>query len=813
MKLRAKLLLVTVPLIVFPLLVLSVVAYWQLHRQASGLKFQVMSAVMGDLQRELDGLLASNRANLQLFANSVLLRRYLAAGATDGHSLQPALIQEFRGYQQIYPRYREIQVLLPDGQRDIRVTTAGTDPGARGIDSGWLDSLGSLAPGESAERFLHETGTGKPVLRMGLGIFLTDPREDPVLGGFLVLSVELEFPVRQAREGLPGELRILYLDRAGRGLLPASPTPDPALRAVVVGAAASGAVLATRYQDRAVRLQARRLHPDLYLVGYVPESALLAASHRLRNLGLLILLGATGLTVILLVAFQQRVLLEPVQALHRAMLDYARNPCQLPTPPTGRDEIASLGRAFVEMAGSLRRSHERISFLAYHDGLTGLPNRVYVQEYLVHALARTRRTGCCLGLFFLDLDGFKLVNDSLGHHMGDELLKAVGNNLLGCLRGEDVVSRGDGVAVPSDSRVLARLGGDEFLIVVNDMPGEEAVERVAERLLRTLAVPFRIDGEEFTVSASIGVALGPEHSTDPEALIQYADMAMYDAKAQGRNTYRLYRSVLNTETVWRRRVETRLRRALEAGELMLHYQPQVAVADGRVVGCEALLRWHDAELGWVSPARFIPVIEQTGLIRPVSEWVFAEACRQARVWREAGLGELEMGVNLSAAHLDSPDLVTGVARVLADSGLAPHQLLLELTETSVMSGQQTGLGVLQGLRALGVGIALDDFGTGYSSLSYLRRFPIDCLKIDQSFLANLADRADAALVATIVAMGRGLGFEVVAEGVETQEQLDFLQAHGCHRAQGYLFSPPLTAAEFEHWLARRTRMAPVCLGC
>ena len=800
MKLRAKLLLVTVPLIVLSLLALATVAYWQLHRQASELKLQAMTAMLGEMQREVATLLAATRANLDLFAHSVLLRRYLAGGAAGAGARSPtSLVEEFRNYQRAQPLYREIQVLWPDGGEAIRIGAPSRGEPPR-VDAAFFQRLATLSSDGYAERFVPDSGSGVPILRMGTGLRLADAGR--TVSAYLLLAVDLEVLVRHVTRPRPHGIGIAYLDRDARAILPVRPALEGMNRQVLLTALATGTTMTIPHRDMPMRLQARRVHPELYLVGYLPEAALLSTSRRLRDIGLLILLVVTGLTVVLLLAFQQRFLVGPVQALHRAMRAFAEDPRRLPVLPTGSDEIGELSRTFAGMVQGLRDSHERISFLAYHDSLTGLPNRIFIQEHLGHALAGLQRTGRCLGLFFLDLDGFKLVNDSLGHSMGDELLKTVGKTLLGCLRGEDVVCRGE-ADIPWESGVLARLGGDKFLVVVGDLPGEAMAERVARRLLWVLETPFHIQGEVFTVSASIGVAVAPEHGDTPERLIRHADMAMYDAKAQGRNNFRIFRTALKTETVWRRHVDTRLRQALEQGALELHYQPQVALADCQVVGCEALLRWHDAELGWVSPGRFIPVIEQTGLIRPVSEWVFREACRQARAWRDGGLPPLEMGVNLSAAHLDSPELVETVAGILAETGLPPGQLLLELTETSVMSGQQAGLGVLQGLKSLGLRIALDDFGTGYSSLSYLRRFPIDELKIDQSFLRNLDDPGDAALVATIIAMGRGMGFEVVAEGVETGEQLQFLREHGCHRVQGYLFSRPLPAAEFQHWLTIR----------
>ena len=438
-----------------------------------------------------------------------------------------------------------------------------------------------------------------------------------------------------------------------------------------------------------------------------------------------------------------------------------------------------------------KEAGERIAYLAHHDVLTGLPNRVLLRDRFAHALALADRHGSHLAILFLDLDNFKMVNDTLGHAAGDRLLQAVAAQLRDCVRDTDTVSR---------------QGGDEFVVLLNDVHHTTTVERVAGKILERLATPLDIDGNVLTTSASIGICVHPEDGRDFDLLLQKADTAMYAAKEAGRNGYRFFNGEMNRHAQEHLRLQHRLRQALAGGELTLHYQPLIELAGGRVVGAEALLRWSDPELGDVSAARFIPVAEDCGLIVPIGAWVLEEACRQAQRWGDAGLGDLTISVNLSSLQLRRGDFVESIAAVLDRSGLAPQRLELELTESVLLHDSKLTLETLGRLKATGVRLAIDDFGTGYSSLSYLRRIPIDTLKIDRSFVRNVATDPDsAAIVHAILQLARSLCLGAVAEGVESTDQVEFLRAAGCAQAQGYLFSPALSAVELEAWVRGRGR--------
>ena len=440
----------------------------------------------------------------------------------------------------------------------------------------------------------------------------------------------------------------------------------------------------------------------------------------------------------------------------------------------------------------LHEREEQLQRQVYHDTLTGLPNRLLFQDRLALAVAQAHRHGNGLAVLFLDVDRFKVINDSLGHSVGDRLIREVAVRLRSCLREGDTV---------------ARLGGDEFTLLLPDVGQAVDAAKVAKKVLDLVRMPIELDGRELFVTSSMGISLYPDDGRDAETLVKNADAAMYRAKEQGRDLYQLYTPALNATALERLALESSLRKALAHSELLLHYQPILDVATRRVHGVEALLRWRHPELGLVPPGDFIPLAEVTGLILAIGPWVLRAACAQARAWQDLQPG-LRMAVNLSARQFQEAGLVGHVTDALADTGLDPHCLQLEITESSAMQNAQTAIQTLRELKALGVGLSIDDFGTGYSSLSYLKRFPIDTLKIDQSFIRDIGtDPDDAAIASAIIALAHTLKLTVVAEGVETADQLEFLTRHGCDRTQGYFFSRPLAAERCSELLAAPVKVA------
>lgn len=427
----------------------------------------------------------------------------------------------------------------------------------------------------------------------------------------------------------------------------------------------------------------------------------------------------------------------------------------------------------------------------YHDTLTGLPNRVLFEDRLTLELAHAQRDKQGLAVMFLDLDHFKLINDTLGHWVGDQLLQDVADRLKNALRGADTV---------------ARMGGDEFALLITQVTHAENVVKVVQKIFHALNPPFNFGDHEFHITTSIGITLYPNDGKDTQTLLKNADTALYRAKEQGRNIYQFYTPAMNTKTLERLALENNLRRALERKELIVYYQPRVKINTGQIVGMEALVRWQHPEQGLISPVKFIPLAEETGLIIPLGEWVLQTACAQTKAWQEAGLPPLRVGVNLSARQFQQPNLVERVAQVLKKTGLHPQYLELEITESAAMQNAEYTLLMLYHFKEMGIHISIDDFGTGYSSLSYLKKFPFHTLKLDQSFIRDLTtDPNDAMIAKIIITLAHGLKLEVVAEGVETQEQLDFLKRLQGDEVQGYLFSKPLPAEEFEQLLRQEMK--------
>jgi diguanylate cyclase (GGDEF)-like protein len=428
-----------------------------------------------------------------------------------------------------------------------------------------------------------------------------------------------------------------------------------------------------------------------------------------------------------------------------------------------------------------RHAEARIHYLAHHDMLTGLPNRAYLTERLATILALARRHGTLVAIMFIDLDNFKTVNDSFGHHMGDALLKEVAARIKEVLREADMVSR---------------LGGDEFLAILADLAAPEDAAKIADKLLQTISAPIALQGQQLCANASIGISLFPRDGDNADDLIRRADAAMYSAKDHGRRHSRFYTPGLSDEGAEMLAQESRLRQAVQRGEFVLFYQPQLNVGDLRLTGIEALVRWRHPERGLTDPSEFIEFAETHGLIDEIGQYVLREACRQNKAWQAAGFAALPISVNVSAVQFRRGDLVADVKRVLEETGLEGRYLELELTESLLMDKEVVGE-ALAGLRALGVKITIDDFGTGYSSLGYLKRYPIDKLKIDRSFIDDLGtDADDRAIASAIINLAKTLKLTALAEGVERQEQLDFLRVHGCDEFQGYLAGNPVPAEEF-----------------
>jgi diguanylate cyclase (GGDEF)-like protein len=437
--------------------------------------------------------------------------------------------------------------------------------------------------------------------------------------------------------------------------------------------------------------------------------------------------------------------------------------------------------------GETKLAHAaRVEYLAYHDGLTGLPNRSMFSKFLSQSISEAHRYGRHLAVAFLDLDRFKQINDTLGHEAGDQLLQEVALRLKGCVR---------------DSDTVARLGGDEFVVLLPELEDEKYAALVAQNILAAAAKPFILMGQEFRVTASVGISTYPQDGLDEQTLTKNADIAMYQAKAEGKNNFQFYSEKLNANSLERLTLESSLRHALERNEFRLHYQAKRDIASGKITGMEALLRWEHPDLGTVAPMQFIPVAEETGLIVPIGKWVLKTVCLQSIAWQKQGLPPLSIAVNLTTRQFLDEQLLADVTSILAETGMDPRLLEIELNEGLLINDVENTLRILTGLKALGIRIAVDDFGTGYSSLAMLQRFPLDTIKIDRSLMREFLGTAnDTGLADAIIAMGKSLSLTVVAQGVETKEQADHLRLHACDELQGFYFKRPLPLDEFTQLL-------------
>jgi len=467
---------------------------------------------------------------------------------------------------------------------------------------------------------------------------------------------------------------------------------------------------------------------------------------------------------------------------------------------SGKDELLAIVRDITER----KQAEEQIVYLAYHDTLTGLPNRPSFKERLNQALVHAKRYEQLVATLYLDLDRFKHINETFGHDVGDLLLKAVADRIVNCVRKDDFIAR------PSMDELIttvARIGGDEFTILLAEITHVQDAAKVARRILEALSLPFMLEGHEVFITVSIGIALYPFDGEDVDTLLENADTAMYHAKDQGKNNYQFYTQSMNATAFERFALENSLHTALDRQQFLLYYQPQLDIQTGKIVGMEALIRWQHPDMGLIAPAAFIPLAEETNLIVPIGEWVLLTACAQNKAWQVAGFPPMRVTVNLSGNQFRQKNLAETIDKVLYNTGLDPQYLELELTESIIMQGEETTITMLNKLKAMGIRLSIDDFGTGYSSLSYLKRFPLDTIKVDRSFVRDITtDPDDAAITVAIIALGHSLNLKVIAEGVETEKQLAFLSKQKCDEMQGYLFSPPVPAEVITQMLQERKRL-------
>ena len=804
MKLHAKIAALVLPLVVAPLLLLGAFAYAKIHdsmrQRVEADVVRALRTVSSQLSQEE----AAARGNLQLFISNIVVAKYATTGdETERYSLlQTPLLEVFKACQAAFPSYFEIRFLLPDGYEDARQSHGefGNSSDQEG-NSPWFQRLVASREDDYATVYVHPD-TRKPALFVGAAVRRRDPTTESsddtaTLRGYLGITLDLEEFARVIADAHIGESGYLFAtDNDGHILFGHAglTLPSDFMSVVNRAVAADQAEIAVTLAGAPTGLHLRRLNDNLLLFAANPNSemtSLTVQSATVVLFGVLLIVVFTGGGLVTVLG---RHIVRPVERLGTVAAEIGTGNWDVETGIESDDEIGDLARSVESMARNLKEADDRVRFLAYHDNLTGLPNRAMFREYLTRALSQAERAGQKLGILFLDIDGFKRINDTLGHQTGDLLLKEVARRLSSRLREEDMMSHGDDVTKPED--LLARLGGDEFIVLLTSIHDLHGPGAVARRFIKALGETMTLNGQDCNIGASIGIAIYPDDGGDAGELIKHADIAMYHAKSLGKNAYQYFQASMNAAVLERAALEAKLRKAIAEQHLSLHYQPQIDPLTMQVLGLEALIRWTDPESGPISPGAFIPLAEETGLILPIGEWVINEACRQARQWDTRGLPAVPISVNVSGVQFERQDVAEIVSLAVTRHHLPRGRLEVEITESAIMRHPERAVAALRTLRESGVGVALDDFGTGYSSLSYLRRFPIDTLKIDRSFIQEIdQNEEDAEIVAAIVAMAHTLGLRVIVEGVESEAQLKVIVAKHCDIVQGFVFSRPLPASE------------------
>ena len=817
MKLNAKIL-----LIILPLLVVAIgCTGWFAHNQLSKTSLdnsrrQVESALL-DLRSSIVASQSNTQSNLRLFASDSLLQRYVLTDEEGRYDLLlTALLRLLSTYQKAYPSYFEIRILMPDGFEDVRLSNLDIINVTEFEANTPIFERIVAAGVKEASFFEINPDTTKVAFYFSRPLLVRDNTREafnaqPRLRAYLSVAVSLQgLQSKMAQAAAETDATLMLTDAEGKvymqsgkddflrtgeplsSKLPPDPTSRLQLESLLTGGPVEDFITIELGQQSGY-LWSQPVMNAYHLVAWLPAHELAKDSSELALFIILICLASVLVIALVLYAQLIMLIIRPIRHLQRATEAIGRGHLLKKIHVRSKDEVGALAESINAMSASLQKSHEQVRFLAYHDTLTALPNRLMFYEHLSSCITLARRSGSRFAVLYLDLDHFKRVNDTLGHRAGDQLLGIVADRLAHCMRESDFLARSD-VSDEDSSKpsMLARIGGDEFLLLLEDIPDLVAPGIIAERIVHSISQPIPVDHNECYVSASLGITIYPDDGELPDLLIKYADIAMYHAKGEGRNNFQYYRDSMNSAMVERANMEKKLREALREHRLHLQYQPQANLDTGEVVGVEVLVRWTDPELGMVSPSTFIPFAEESGLIVEIGAWVLEQACKQAATWLEETHYPIKVAVNVSAVQFAKGNFQELVRTTLERTGLVPSHLCLEITETSFMEHIDRIDVVLEEIRNLGVLIALDDFGKGFSSLNYLRQFPIDLLKIDRGFVSELsASRSDTgAIITAIIAMAHALGIQVIAEGVENNRQLECLRERNCDYVQGfYLYRP------------------------
>ncbi|MGS2720028.1 EAL domain-containing protein [Paraglaciecola aestuariivivens] len=808
MNLRQKLFGPLLLIVTIPVIVLGGFAYNLISDLTKTSLINSINDVSQSLAPAVNEKINTAETNLRLFGSSRLLQDYIIRGEERYTLLQPSLIRQFSEYQNVYPDYFSISLILENGEVDSSVDNRENPNLTFDLsDWGFYQLLTKTTDNEVILFVEEESDTGKYILSLGLPLSFS-PQFSATVGGqvvkrnYLTLSLYLDYIDNIIQNVSLSEGSLLIVTAPNNKILFSSdPNADSKTDEYLSLVEDSEGFYLLNSTNESYYVSSVSLAHGFKLYAMVPTTKFNESANELAWKLLLFFLGIVLSIFVISLLYIQRLLLRPIYAIKNLVSDITLGRMNSSLPFSKReDELGELSGSIIKMRDKIKENNEKIEKLAYFDELTGLPNRFSMHLELERYISRANRSSTKFALAFLDLDNFKDVNDTLGHDVGDQLLIEASNRILQNLRIDDHVLQNKHATLETDA-VLARLGGDEFTVLIAGIAEPSLLQVPLDRVIQSLSSPFVIADERMTVGVSIGIAVYPDDGQESKELLKCADLAMYEAKRNGKNCFAFYSQEMNKQAFERQSLETALRNAQQNNEFSLHFQPRMRMSDYAVEGFEALLRWHTADLGPVSPYRFIPIVEANLQIVQIGRWLLEQACQKVKHWLEMGYNDFRLSVNVSPVQLHRDNLVLVISKALSDYGISGKYLEIEITESVLLEDEKQAITTLNDIKKLGVRIALDDFGTGYSSLSILRNLPIDILKIDQSFVIDIADNPDSANVfEAIVQLAKKLNLTTVAEGVETASHHEMVLLAKCDHAQGYYYAKPLTESQADSYV-------------
>lgn len=808
MNLRQKLFAPLLLIVTIPVIILGGFSYTFISDITKTSLINSVNDVSQSLAPSLNEKIRTAEANLRLFASSRLLQDYIIRGEERYILLQPSLIRQLTEYQYVYPDYYSIKLILENGEVDSTVDNReDSEFSFDESDWGFYQLLAMTSEDEIIAYVEQEPLSGKYILSLGLPLSFS-PQFSESLGGkvvkrnYFTLSLYLDYIENVIQSATLSESSFLVVADPSDNILFSTNNNDaPNVQKELSIVEDSQGFFLINDSDESFYVSTVPLAHGFKLYAMVPTTKFHQSANELAWSMLLFFVGIVLSIFIISLLYIQGLLLRPIYVIKQLVSDITQGNMNSAVVFRERnDELGELFDSIIKMRNEIKDNNEKIEKLAYFDALTSLPNRLTMQVELDAFISRASRTSTKFALVFLDLDNFKDVNDTLGHDVGDQLLIEASSRIKRNLRIDDYIMQKTSANKGSQS-LLARLGGDEFTVLISDFIDPSLLERPLTRVIKSLSCPFSIAGKRMTVGVSIGIAIYPDDGLQSKDLLKNADLAMYEAKRNGKNCFAFYSKEMNIQAYERQALETALRNAQQNDEFSLRFQPRMRVSDYSVEGFEALIRWDTKELGSVSPLRFIPIAESNLLIIQIGRWVLNQACIKIKHWLDMGYEDFRLSINVSPVQLHRDDLVSAIAIALSANNIAGKYLEIEITESALLEDEKQAIISLTEIKKLGVRIALDDFGTGYSSLSILRSLPIDILKIDQSFISDITKNIDSANVfEAIVQLARKLNLVTVAEGIETAEQHELMLLAKCEHAQGYYYAKPLIENEADEFV-------------